>query len=228
MKLSNLFFIIISIALMIGSVIYYVKKPNHQPDPTLILKADIDQASRYMANLYWNNLNEYYPYYDLDVFFQSMKELANGDRIPLDSGSCYEGLAKIWEKIEAIKARKTLYHAEKFLSIISQEQGIIEKEPGKLYYQILIEGTKGNVGLESAPLLHFTEYDTNNQIIRTTRDKSPLRIPLREALAGFSLGIVGMKIGEKRKLFIHPDLAYRKLENIDMSIAIFDVEILDE
>ena len=36
----------------------------------------------------------------------------------------------------------------------------------------------------------------------------PITIPLDQTIPGFSKGIVGMKEGEKRRLFVHPDLGY--------------------
>ena len=51
-------------------------------------------------------------------------------------------------------------------------------------------------------------------------------IPLDEALPGLKQGMVGMKEGEKRLLFIHPDLGYGKESYVPNSLLIFDIEVI--
>lgn len=52
-------------------------------------------------------------------------------------------------------------------------------------------------------------------------------ISLDETIPGFSKGIVGMKEGEKRTLYIHPDLAYGVNGSLPPnSLLTFEIEIV--
>ena len=52
-------------------------------------------------------------------------------------------------------------------------------------------------------------------------------VSLDETIPGFSKGIIGMKEGEKRTLYIHPDLAYGVNGNLPPnSLLTFEIEIV--
>jgi len=55
----------------------------------------------------------------------------------------------------------------------------------------------------------------------------PITIPLDQTIPGFSKGLVGMKEGEKRRLFVHPDLGYGTMGQLPPNeLLIFDIEVV--
>ena len=52
-------------------------------------------------------------------------------------------------------------------------------------------------------------------------------LPIKQSIPGFAKGLVGMKEGEKRILYIHPELAYGLAGHLPPnSLLIFEVEIV--
>lgn len=125
------------------------------------------------------------------------------------------------------KAQASLKLAEKFLAEQSEHKILI---PGKLIYKILSPGDGPIVEENSSPLLHFTERDMDGDILFDTfKQNSPLHLPLTETILGFKLGVTGMKAGERREIYVHPDLAYKKLgKTRPNQLLIYDVTVLEE
>jgi peptidylprolyl isomerase len=64
-------------------------------------------------------------------------------------------------------------------------------------------------------------------VIHSTRiHNKPKKICLADVIPGFSRGVIGMKKGERRKLYIHPDFAYRQVgwKVPPQTLLIIDVE----
>lgn len=99
--------------------------------------------------------------------------------------------------------------------------------PKKLYHKVLKTGSGSIIESFSTCLFHFkiTTLD-GNCITDTYEEGIPRTICLSNTIPGFTKGVEGMKAGEKRKLYIHPDLAYRKIGLIvpPQTLLIIDVE----
>lgn len=79
---------------------------------------------------------------------------------------------------------------------------------------------------------HYTGYFTDGKIFDSSSEGSPISFKLGagNVIQGWDLGLVGMKVGGKRKLTIPPDLAYGP-DGIPNAIPpnstlIFDVELV--
>ena len=105
--------------------------------------------------------------------------------------------------------------------------------PSGLKYQDLVVGT----GAEATPgkrvAVHYTGWLTNGTKFDSSVDRGqPYVFPLGggEVIRGWDEGIVGMKVGGKRKLTIPPDLAYgaagRQPVIPPNSTLMFDVELV--
>jgi peptidylprolyl isomerase len=97
-------------------------------------------------------------------------------------------------------------------------------------YEVVAVGEGGSVeNKESTPLLQYTIFTLNGLEIVNTRKmtSSPFRVPLSDAIPGFAMGLVGMRVGERRKLFIHPDLGYGIQGHVPPnSLLIAEVEVV--
>lgn len=187
---------------------------------------DKNLASLYLANLLWDDLKGYEACCNFDKVIQEMKELANKKSEPIDPKDAYVGLANISAKFLEWEEKENLLNAEKFLSEVSRKSNVKEIEKGKLYYEILQEGNGSIVTEDSSPLIHFKETNIEGEVLHSTLNRAPVKIVLSEAIRGFAMGLEGMHEGEKRRLYIHPDLAYRNIGDQPQQLLIFDVEIL--
>ena len=80
--------------------------------------------------------------------------------------------------------------------------------------------------------LHYTGMLENGQTFDSSYDRnSPITFILGEenVIKGFDTGVTGMKVGEKRKITIPPDLGYGEIEFAGIpanSVLIYEVELL--
>lgn len=119
-----------------------------------------------------------------------------------------------------------LQKAENYLLEISKKPNVHALQPNKLYYEILEEGT----ALGSLNVFNYKIYTLENEIILDTfKEKKARQVCLESAIVGFTRGIQGMKINEKRKIYIHPDLAYRNISIFvpSQSLIIIEVEAIE-
>ena len=82
--------------------------------------------------------------------------------------------------------------------------------PG-LKIEILTEGTGTGVTAGQVAVVHYTGMLTDGKVFDSSIPRGetfPVRLGAGQVIKGWDLGLVGMKLGEKRKLTIAPELAY--------------------
>ncbi|MGQ0507233.1 MAG: FKBP-type peptidyl-prolyl cis-trans isomerase [Myxococcaceae bacterium] len=95
----------------------------------------------------------------------------------------------------------------------------------------LVVGTGDEANFERTVDVHYTGWLTNGTKFDSSEGRSPLSVKLGagQVIRGWERGIVGMKVGGKRKLTIPPKLGYgsREMGPIPAnSTLIFEVELL--
>lgn len=125
-------------------------------------------------------------------------------------------------------ASHNLVLANAFLASNAKKPGVIEMVPSKVQYRVLQPGRGSLVTVDSAPLVQYTGRYLDGTLFGSTEEAGgPIAIPLAQMIPGFRDGVAGMKEGEKRRLFIHPDYAYGPISEIPPnSLLVFEVEIL--
>jgi peptidylprolyl isomerase len=100
----------------------------------------------------------------------------------------------------------------------------------QLYYETITTGKGSEIVQEtSKPLVYYSVHTLDGTEVTNTFDYAkPIAIPLNDAIPGFVKGVIGMKQGERRTLYVHPDLAYHRGGNVPPnSLLIFDVEVVE-
>ena len=108
-------------------------------------------------------------------------------------------------------------------------EAIILLEPGKLHYEILHKGKESPIVTEtSIPSIHYKGILLDGTVFGTTEKTGPISISLERMIPGFKKGMVGMTEGEKRRLYIHPEMAYGMTGDLPPnSLLIFEVSVVD-
>jgi peptidylprolyl isomerase len=167
---------------------------------------------------------------DFPSVFQGMQEYISGK--PIEKGiesqlnNDFYGIAL---QLFELEASNNLEKALSFLQMLSKNPKLHSLENGKVMYEIVREGNDpALVKKDSSPLLHYTVSTQNGlEIINTRETKTACKVSLNETVPGFAKGIEGMRIGERRKIYIHPDLGYGKTGCVPPnSLLVVDVEVV--
>lgn len=201
--------------------------------PAIPVHDNVKLVSEINGYYAWQTERSIYPQQDVEAFITGVRACANG-KSPPNNMSLHE-LLELTQEIEFQAHRKqineNLVQSEAFLAEIAQKPQIVTMRNKQVYYEIVAEGEgEPLVTASSTPLLHYSVALPDSTILCNTRDKDePEAIPLDSVIPGFTQGVLGMKKGEKRRLYIHPNQAYRTMHwSVPPNMAlIFDVELLD-
>lgn len=185
-------------------------------------KEEREELSKSLAALVWVNLQQYAPYYDFTCVIKELQALHEQNA---KLSSDYQRiLLNTLEKTALYEAALHLEETEKVLNSFSENSEMVELATGKLYYEKMREGKgRGVVKPHSSPTFCYKKYLFGEK--KPTSQSS--RLSLDETLKGFSMGVEGMRLGEMRRLYIHPKLAYGELVGgSPQQIVVIEVEVI--
>lgn len=202
---------------------------NQKPEENAVELSENQQLSRTFGHLLARQLRK-----SEDVMFD-IAEVAKGLQgelsckdAPLTESEYEEKMAEMQKHIFERKAKENLSLAEKFLRENSKNAGVVEVQPCKLQYKIIKEGAGKVVSGKPTALLHYKGSFMNGQVFSSSdTNKEPILLPLNQTIPGFALGMQGMREGETRILYIHPDLAYGTSGQLPPnSLLIFEINLI--
>jgi peptidylprolyl isomerase len=186
---------------------------------------DIPKISEAFGHLIGKNLDSLGFKFDMDKILKGIQDSILGKESPMSESECIQAISQDQEKKFKKLAEHNLQEAEKFLDSNSTKKGIVSLEEKKLQYKIEKEGSGELVQAHFSPLIKYTGKFLDGKIFGASKEDE--MISLDETIPGFSKGIIGMKEGEKRTLYIHPDLAYGVNGSLPPnSLLTFEIEII--
>lgn len=189
---------------------------------------DVKKVSEAYGHFVGKNLNPPGFKFDLDSFLVGVRNGVDGKPSPMTEQDFESTIQKIQEQSVAKLAQENLQKANEYMEKNSKEAGIVVLEPNKLQYKILTPGTGDAVVEGGTPLINYTLKFMDDTVFASTEELGgAIPIPLTQVFPGFSKGVPGMKEGEKRRLFVHPDFAYGTNGPLPPnSLLIFDIEVV--
>lgn len=182
---------------------------------------DKQQLSEYMGYLMWKSLQEKDVQYDLEDVIQGLKKAEKGEYFNLNEERYRMLLIENEKNQFEQKSQKNLSQANDFLRQIKDEKGVQEIEKGKLYFKQIIAGNETKIHKKDSGLFHIKCYTLNKETITDTyAQNKPTIQNLESAIQGFKRGVSGMAEGEKRILYIHPDLGYGIFRNFEPNVLL--------
>lgn len=196
-------------------------KPASQTD------FDLDQWCEMLGYLVGTSLEGPGFSLNLEAIIRGIRNGAAGGEAPMSLEEYQSKLERLQELAFETQAAVNLRNAEAFLLENSQREGIIELESGKLQYCVVCNGDGPVVPSGAVPLVHYTGRYPDGSVFGTSTDGEPVPMALDQTLPGFARAVVGMKQGEKRVVFLHPELGYGKSGALAPNSAlVFEVEVL--
>lgn len=191
---------------------------------------DIAKVSQAFGNFIGRTLNS--PgigiHFDIDAVIKGIRDGVAGTPPPMSEQEYEKAIAALQENAFNALAEKNLKIANEFIAEKAKAKDVVEIEAGKLYYEVL-KKSDGPVAKEhSTPLINYTGKFADGTVFGSSDETGPITISLDHTIPGFSKGLIGMKKNEKRRLYIHPDLAYGTKGDLPPNaLLIFDVEMVD-
>lgn len=189
---------------------------------------DIKKVSEAFGHFIGKNLKTSGLNFDTDSFVQGIRNGQEGKPSPLTEKEYEQQMMLLQEQAFKKLADENLSAAEAFLQKNAKAAGVKELEPGKVQILIVKEGKGEEVKDNDAPQIKYTGSYIDGTVFGSSQDAGgSITIPLNQTIPGFSKGLKGMKEGEVRKIFVHPDAGYGKSGHLPPnSLLIFEVELL--
>ena len=166
---------------------------------------------------------------DFDAVVKGMQDGKAGKPSPMSEQEYEVMINQLQEFSYQDLAERNLQEAEKFLKDNAKKDGVKEIEVGKLQYISLKDGTGELVTEDMRPTINYSGQYLDGTVFGSSESGSgPIAISLKQTIPGFRKGILGMKVGEKRRIFIHPELGYGTSgQLLPNALLIFDIEVTD-
>jgi len=188
-------------------------------------ETDVLKISEAFGHLIAKNIEGLGVNFDLNKIIKGLEDSMLGKASPMTESECIQAISLIQENVVKKSAKENLEKAAAFLIRNKEQHGIVEIEPGKLQYRVEKVGEGALVETHFSPLIKYTGKFLDGSVFGASKEDEV--ISLDETIPGFSKGLLGMKEGEKRTLYIHPDLAYGTGGYLPPnSLLIFEVEII--
>ncbi len=210
------------------------KAPSKQPVKEEVV-SDIKVISEAFGHLVAKQLSSIGIEFDWESLIKGLNAAFDGKEPPIDEAACIQALTAIQEKNFQKQAEANLTQAEAFMkeTALNPETKEIptaqqtKKEIPLLLYQVTQKGDGKVVEEHSSPLLRYkgTSHSDGKTFANPTEEQ---RIHLDDTVPGFKQGIIGMQEGEKRTIFIHPELGFKDMAGYlpPNTALIFEVEVI--
>lgn len=186
---------------------------------------DIQKISKSFGHVIAKNLESLELNFNVAEIVKGIQERSQGIAAPMNETECLQAITHLQESLFLKQATNNLKEAETFLETNKKEAGIVEIEAGKLQYQCLTKGTGAVVEPHFSPIIRYVGKFLNGKTFGESVEDEV--ISLDDTIKGFNLAIVGMLEGEKRRIFIHPELAYGTSGFLPPnSLLTFDIEVV--
>lgn len=167
---------------------------------------------------------------DLAAVIKGISAAQEGkDFVPENENALRESLSHLQDNIWEGKAKMNLALAEAYLSKVAKNSSARELVKERLYYILIKEGHGNCIDSNAEPIVDYTlsllDAQGNKKIIS---QEHAFRLKICNAITGLQMGISGMKLGEKREIYIHPILGHGETGRLNANaLLIFEVELLE-
>jgi peptidylprolyl isomerase len=196
------------------------------PDSDIAQK--VSEASEAIGVLMAKSIQSMGINFDTDKIVQGFKEALQGHKKLKSEMECVEIVAHAQGAIFKEIASTNLKQTEEFLAKNKSASGVKELEANKLQYKVEKEGSGPVVEEKSTPLVRYVAKFLGETGDDVSKEENRINLDEEELIPGFRKALIGMKEGEKRTIFIHPDLAFKTKDynRHTNSLLTFEIEVV--
>ena len=191
-------------------------------------EVDVERLSEASGHLIGKGLSVPGFSFDVEALVRGIRGALGGKESPMSEEEFEQALGLVQERVFEQMAADNLVQASAYLKENASKPSIVEIEPDKLQYRVEKEGVGRRVAENTTCKIHYTGRYLDGTVFGTSLDGEAIDLPLDQSIPGFSRGIAGMREGEKRTLFVHPELGYGTTGHLQPnSLLIFEVEVME-
>ncbi|MDP1608196.1 MAG: FKBP-type peptidyl-prolyl cis-trans isomerase N-terminal domain-containing protein [Chlamydiales bacterium] len=172
----------------------------------LFAEENTEQLSETLGHMIGQNLLRLDVKFDMPRLIKGIQEASLEKDPPMTEKECIQALQSAQKKKFQEQGIENLKAAEKLLANHAKQENVISLESGKVLYRILQEGSGMQLEDHSTPFVRYAMKNLDGSTLGPEELEEPLS--LDETIPGLKAGMIGMKEGERRIIYIHPDLAY--------------------
>ncbi len=186
---------------------------------------ELAKISEAFGHLIGKNLDNIGVQLDIAQVIKGLQDETAGKTSPMTEAECVQAISAVQEKLFQEQALTNLNQAEQFLSENTKTETVVSLENGKVQYKVDLTGTGPAIEEHFSPLIRYTGKYLNGSVFGESKEEE--MISLDEVIPGLKAGLLGMKEGEKRTIFIHPELAYGTNGYLPPnSLLTFEIEVV--
>ncbi len=192
----------------------------------LFSKEDMKQISEAFGHIISKNIKQIDVDFDLEGIIKGIQDGSLEKKPPMTEKECLQALSAVQEKKLEEQSKNNLEQAELFLARNRKEEDIHVSESGKLQYRIVKKGSGEEIKPHFVPLIRYTIQKLDGFCFGP-KEEEPIN--LDATIPGLQLGLIGMKEGEQRIFYIHPDMAYGDKGALLLPpnlLLVFEIEVL--
>ncbi len=188
-------------------------------------KVDLQKISQAFGHLIGKNLDSLGFEFDMAEVIKGMEDSVAGKESPMNETECVQAISLVQEEAFQKLADKNLNEANIFMAENVKNEGIVVLEKDKLQYRVEKKGEGMVVEDHFSPMIRYSGKFLDGKVFGASQEDE--LISLDETIPGFAKGIVGMKEGERRTIFIHPELGYGSNGYLPPNtLLVFDIEVV--
>lgn len=186
---------------------------------------DIAKISEAFGHLIGKNIDTLGVKFEIEYVIKGLQDSVKGKSSPLSEVECVQAISAAQENLFKQQASDNLKKAEDFLQKNGKQKDIVSIEENKLQYKVEKAGNGAEVQPHYSPLIKYVGKYLDGTVFGSSKESE--MVSLDETIPGFSKGLIGMKEGEKRTLFIHPEFGYGTSGYLPPnSLLTFEIELV--
>ncbi len=165
-------------------------------------------------------------------FIKGLLAALKGEELGLEQEDVQVAMQALSARVSARMqqaARDNQAAAEKFLEGNKAKDGIQATESG-LQYKVIKSGTGAKPTADSTVVVHYEGKLISGKVFDSSIGGEPISFPVTGVIRGWTEALMRMKVGDKWRLFIPPELAYGQQGSPPAigpnELLIFEVELL--
>lgn len=190
------------------------------------IQPDMHQLSEAFGHFIGRDISKMGLHFDVNAVVKGIREGVAGKPAPMDEEEYEAVITQFRERHFQEVANFNLALADAFMKSNAKRPGIVQAEPGTVQYVVLQPGRGVEITPRSNPQLIFTgRFIDGTVFTEPSKGNKATAVALDDMIPGFQKGVIGMREGEKRRIFVHPQVAYGTTGDFaPNSLLLFEVE----